>query len=111
MTPGVIALLRAALGDRVDTSPAELARARADKSGHAAEGVPLAIVRANSVVRRTSCPGERMPRISAGRRPCTRAEIGVIADAGAADLRMNADLRGGAPAGQRPCHAGLFANA
>lgn len=49
MTPDVLALLRAALGDRVDTSPAELARARADKSGHAAEGVPLAIVRATSV--------------------------------------------------------------
>ncbi|MBF4561564.1 FAD-binding protein [Microbacterium sp. VKM Ac-2870] len=41
--------LRAALTDRVDTDPAALNAARADKSGHAAEGMPLAIVHAASV--------------------------------------------------------------
>lgn len=41
--------LRAELGDRVDTTPASLAAARADKSGHAASGRPLAVVHARSV--------------------------------------------------------------
>ena len=41
--------LRAALGERVDTTPAALAAARADKSGHAAAGMPLAVVHAASV--------------------------------------------------------------
>ncbi|WP_194397682.1 FAD-binding oxidoreductase [Microbacterium atlanticum] len=41
--------LRAELGDRVDTSPAALAAARADKSGHAASGHPIAVVHARSV--------------------------------------------------------------
>ncbi|GAA1984007.1 FAD-binding oxidoreductase [Microbacterium pumilum] len=45
----VLALLRAALGDRVDTTPSSLQSARADKSGHAASGTPLAVVRAASV--------------------------------------------------------------
>lgn len=45
----VVGLLREALGDRVDTSPASLAAARADKSGHAASGLPLAVIRARSV--------------------------------------------------------------
>jgi len=45
----VVALLRAALGDRVDTSGPALAAARADKSGHAAAGLPLAVVHAASV--------------------------------------------------------------
>lgn len=45
----VLTLLRAALGDRVDTSPEALQTARADKSGHAAQGVPVALVRAASV--------------------------------------------------------------
>ncbi|CAN3701209.1 putative FAD-linked oxidoreductase [Microbacterium sp. MM2322] len=49
MTADVVAQLRAELGGRVDTSPAALEAARADKSGHAAEGVPLAVVRATSV--------------------------------------------------------------
>ena len=49
MTADVVAQLRAELGARVDTSPAALDAARADKSGHAAEGVPLAVVRATSV--------------------------------------------------------------
>ncbi|MBD8206463.1 FAD-binding protein [Microbacterium sp. CFBP 8790] len=49
MTADVVAQLRAELGARVDTSPAALEAARADKSGHAAEGVPLAVVRATSV--------------------------------------------------------------
>lgn len=48
-TPPVVGLLRAALGDRVDTSASSLEQARADKSGHAAEGHPLAVVRAASV--------------------------------------------------------------
>lgn len=45
----VVSLLRAALGDRVDVSPAALHSARADKSGHAAAGTPLAVVNATSV--------------------------------------------------------------
>lgn len=51
MTSGAdaLALLREALGDRVDTSPASLAAARADKSGHAASGVPIAVVNARSI--------------------------------------------------------------
>ena len=49
MTGDVVALLRAELGDRVDVSPASLASARADKSGHAALGTPLAVVHATSV--------------------------------------------------------------
>lgn len=49
MTVDVVALLRAELGDRVDVSPAALTGARADKSGHAAPGTPLAVVHAASV--------------------------------------------------------------
>lgn len=49
MSADVVALLRAALGDRVDTSPASREAARADKSGHAAAGMPLAVVHAASV--------------------------------------------------------------
>ena len=45
----VLALLRAALGDRVDTTEAARHEARADKSGHAASGVPLAVVHARSI--------------------------------------------------------------
>ncbi|WEG08046.1 FAD-binding oxidoreductase [Microbacterium horticulturae] len=41
--------LRDALGDRVDTSPDALSAARADKSGHAAPGTPLAVVHAASI--------------------------------------------------------------
>lgn len=37
------------LGDRVDTSPSALHEARADKSGHASAGPPLAVVHAASV--------------------------------------------------------------
>lgn len=48
-SPDVVALLRAALGDRVDTDPARLEAARSDKSGHAAVGSPLALVHAASV--------------------------------------------------------------
>ncbi|GAA5205546.1 FAD-binding oxidoreductase [Microbacterium kyungheense] len=44
-----LALLRGALGERVDTTPAALHAARADKSGHAAAGVPLAVVHAHTV--------------------------------------------------------------
>ena len=45
----VVALLREALGSRVDTSPEALEAVRADKSGHASAGVPLAVVHAASV--------------------------------------------------------------
>ena len=45
----VVARLFAALGDRVDVDPGELDAARADKSGQAAAGTPLAIVHAVSV--------------------------------------------------------------
>jgi glycolate oxidase len=48
-THDVVARLRAALGDRVDTTQESLQSARADKSGHAAAGVPLAVVHAASV--------------------------------------------------------------
>ncbi|WP_426324143.1 FAD-binding oxidoreductase [Microbacterium sp. E-13] len=51
MTSGTdpLAPLQAALGDRVDTSPAALAGARADKSGHASSGQPIAVVHARTV--------------------------------------------------------------
>lgn len=49
MSADVLALLRDALGERVDTRPASLHDARADKSGHAAAGTPLAVVHAKSV--------------------------------------------------------------
>ncbi|WP_431795760.1 FAD-binding oxidoreductase [Microbacterium enclense] len=49
MSADVVAQLRAELGDRVDVSPAALAAARADKSGHAASGTPLAVVHAACV--------------------------------------------------------------
>lgn len=42
-------LLRAALGELVETDAASLETARADRSGHAAPGRPLAIVHAESV--------------------------------------------------------------
>jgi len=45
----VVSLLRAQLADRVDTDPVALQAARADKSGHASAGPPLAIVHAASV--------------------------------------------------------------
>ncbi|MBW9095102.1 FAD-binding protein [Microbacterium jejuense] len=47
--PDALALLREALGDRVDTSPGSLNAARADKSGHAAAGTPIAVVHARSI--------------------------------------------------------------
>src|SRR5690606_25489587 len=49
MTAEVLARLTAELGDRVDTSPAGLEAARADKSGHASPGAPLAVVHAASI--------------------------------------------------------------
>ncbi|WP_374113999.1 FAD-binding oxidoreductase [Microbacterium jiangjiandongii] len=45
----VVALLREALGSRVDTAPEALEAVRADKSGHASAGAPLAVVHAASV--------------------------------------------------------------
>ena len=44
MTGAVVGLLREALSERVDTDPSHLDDARADKSGHAAPGRPIAIV-------------------------------------------------------------------
>jgi glycolate oxidase len=46
---GVVDLLREGLGDRVDTSEAARREATADKSGHSAPGLPLAVVHAESV--------------------------------------------------------------
>lgn len=48
MSADVLARLRAELGDRVDTDPAAIEAARADKSGHASSGPPLAVVHAAS---------------------------------------------------------------
>lgn len=45
----VVALLHAALGERVDTSPAALEAARTDRSGHRSPAAPLCVVRARSV--------------------------------------------------------------
>lgn len=45
----VVERLRTVLGDRVDTTPAARHAARADKSGHAASGSPIAVVNARSV--------------------------------------------------------------
>lgn len=45
----VLDLLTAELADRIDTDPTALDAARADKSGHAAAGPPIAIVHAASV--------------------------------------------------------------
>ncbi|WP_336631025.1 MULTISPECIES: FAD-binding oxidoreductase [unclassified Microbacterium] len=47
--PDVVALLREQLGDRVDTDPGRLEATRADKSGHASSGIPLALVHATCV--------------------------------------------------------------
>ncbi|MHC2999522.1 FAD-binding oxidoreductase [Microbacterium sp. HJ5] len=44
-----VALLRDALGERVDVTLESRRRARADKSGHAASGTPLAVVHAASI--------------------------------------------------------------
>ncbi len=49
MSADVVSRLVAALGDRVDTTPAARSAVRADKSGHAAAGTPLAVVHAASV--------------------------------------------------------------
>jgi glycolate oxidase len=45
----VVERLRAALGERVDVSAPSRGAARADKSGHAASGTPLAVVHARSI--------------------------------------------------------------
>ncbi|HWI30172.1 MAG TPA: FAD-linked oxidase C-terminal domain-containing protein [Microbacterium sp.] len=49
MTVGVLERLRNELGDRVDTDPAALEEARADKSGQRSPGAPLAVVHASDV--------------------------------------------------------------
>lgn len=48
MLPAV-ARLKTALGECVTSDPAELQRARRDRSGHASTGAPIAVVRARSV--------------------------------------------------------------
>ena len=45
----IVSLLRAELGSIVSTDDAELDAARADKSGHVADGTPLAIVHATTI--------------------------------------------------------------
>ncbi|MGL4255522.1 MAG: FAD-binding oxidoreductase, partial [Microbacterium sp.] len=45
----VVERLRAALGERVDLSADARGAARADKSGHAASGTPLAVVNARTI--------------------------------------------------------------
>src|SRR5690606_6363693 len=49
VSDAVVAALRAALGDRVDTAPASLESARADQSGPASDGAARAVVHAASV--------------------------------------------------------------
>ena len=49
MTGDVVGLLREALAGRVDIDPAHLDAMRADKSGHAAAGSPIALVHAASI--------------------------------------------------------------
>ncbi|KQR21273.1 FAD-binding oxidoreductase [Microbacterium sp. Leaf151] len=49
MSTDVVALLRAEFGERVDVRPSALEAVRADKSGHSAPGLPLAVVHAASV--------------------------------------------------------------
>ncbi|WP_454118014.1 FAD-binding oxidoreductase [Microbacterium lacticum] len=49
MSRVLLGLLREALSERVDTDPQHLQNARADKSGHAAAGTPIAIVHAASI--------------------------------------------------------------
>lgn len=49
MSRDVLGLLREALSERVDTDPQHLQTARADKTGHAAAGTPIAIVHAASI--------------------------------------------------------------
>lgn len=48
MDAPVLERLRLALGDRVDTTPAALDAARADRSGHSSPAPPLAVVHAES---------------------------------------------------------------
>jgi len=45
----IVSRLTAALGGRVDVSPSVLEASRADRSGHVADGAPLAVVHAESV--------------------------------------------------------------
>ena len=47
--PAVLLSLRDALGDIVSTDAAELDAARADRSGHVADGTPLAVVHARTI--------------------------------------------------------------
>lgn len=49
MSVDVVARLVAELGERVDVTESARVDARADRSGHAAEGLPLAVVHAESV--------------------------------------------------------------
>ncbi|MEZ3159309.1 FAD-linked oxidase C-terminal domain-containing protein [Microbacterium sp. BWT-B31] len=88
----VVALLRAALGDRVDTSLAARGAARADKSGHAASGMPLAVVNAQTVdeVRETMriASATRTPVVARG------AGTGLAGAANTGDGEISLSLRG-----------------
>ena len=87
----VVRLLREALGDRVDVSDGALEAARADKSGHPAEGTPLAVVHAASVddVQTTlrTASGTRTPVVPRG------AGTGLAGGAGAGGGEIALSLR------------------
>ena len=94
---GVVAQLVDALGERVSTDPAELQKARTDKSGHIAAGTPLAIVSALTIadVQETMriATLTRTPVVTRG--AGTGLAGGAIADEGEIVLsttRMNAIL-------------------
>lgn len=91
-SPDVVARLCAALGERVDLSEAARSRARADKSGHAAPGLPLAVVEAVSVddVRQTLriATETRTPVVTRG------AGTGLAGGANAGDGEIALSVRG-----------------
>ena len=90
----VLAQLRAELGDALDTSDASLEAARADKSGHASTGRPLAVVRARNVedvqatLRIASATGTPVVTRGAGTGLAGGANAGLAA--GACQLGMSA---------------------
>jgi glycolate oxidase len=85
----VVALLRAELSDRVDTTEASLEAARADRSGHAAPDRPLAVVRAASAedvqatLRIASATGT--PVVTQG----ARTGLAGAANAGAGEIALS----------------------
>jgi len=93
----VVALLAAELGDAVSTDAAALAAARADKSGHVAEGTPLAVVTARTIadVQATMRIAHRTGTPVVTRGAGTGLAGGAIADRGEivlSTLAMNAIL-------------------